>query len=93
MRHLVDPKNACRCSCHIKGQKDFWLDCCFCSIRGQYIDKDGTIDIIAYNDLLRIEHETRHGPHKTPYIDGGEYVVKNKYNYDSTRVKEKRKTS
>jgi hypothetical protein len=84
MRQLHEPQ--CMCRCHIKGQKDFWFDCCFCSCKGQYINKEGSIDLTAYNDLIRLNYER-----KPPYIDGGEYVVKNKYNYDSTRVKEKRK--
>jgi hypothetical protein len=84
MRELLYPK--CNCKCHIKGNTDIIFDCCHCDIRGDYINKDGSVDLTAYNNLLRFFH-----PRKAPYIDGGEYIVKNKYNYDSSQVKDKRK--
>jgi hypothetical protein len=52
----------------------------------KFIDKDGKVDIIRYNDAIREAY-----PREAPYIDGSEYVVKNKYNHDSTQVKDKRK--
>ena len=71
MRQIVHPN--CLCKCHIKGQKAQLFDCCSCDCSGQYINEDGSIDIILYNDLLREQH-----PRKAPYIDGGEYISKNR---------------
>ena len=45
MRQLFEPK--CLCECHIKGQTKFWFDCCLCECKGQYINKDGTVDLIV----------------------------------------------
>lgn len=94
MRHLEQP--TCLCKCHQHGNTYFAMDCCGFSCQvGSYtkfIDKDGRVDLVAYNDALQVVRECiyNHKP-KTPRIDGGEYIVKNKYNYDTSSVKEKRK--
>jgi hypothetical protein len=77
------------CSCHHDGPQNicYFFDCCNCGLCNQkYIDKNGNLDIIRFNELSKtlIKKEP-------PYIDGGEYVVKNKNNYNTTYVKESRK--
>jgi hypothetical protein len=84
MRELYHPQ--CTCGCHKDGEQILHNIPCCDLVYYKYIDKDGNIDLIRFNDVLRIEY-----PRKAPYIDGGEYVVKNKYNYDSSKVKEKRR--
>ncbi len=84
MRELTSPN--CTCECHQDGMKVLHCQPC-CSVCYQkFIDKNGKVDLIRYNDCLIKTY-----PRQAPYIDGGEYVVKNKYNHDSTKIKDKRK--
>jgi len=84
MREILHPK--CTCECHKDGNQIMHCMACCSECYEKFIDKNGKVDLIRYNDILRELHE-RHAP----YIDGCEYVVKNKYNHDSTKVKEKRR--
>ena len=89
MRKLLHPK--CLCECHQIGSSimhDF--PCCnYCYEK--YIDKDGDVDLSLYNDCIRDPCMFDKKKPKLPYIDGGEFVVKRKYDYDSSKIKDKRK--
>ena len=84
MREMLHPK--CTCDCHQDGVQVRHCEPCCSYCYQKFIDKDGKVDLIRFNDLVRELHNRQ-----APYIDGGEYVVKNKYNYDSSQVKDKRK--
>jgi hypothetical protein len=80
--------NACMCSCHQDGLKVMHCFACCELCYDKYIDKDGNLDIIRFNKLSEEAIQRRKEP---PYIDSGEYVVKNKNNYNTSYVKETRK--
>jgi len=80
--------NACMCSCHQDGAEVMHCIACCELCYDKYIDKDGNLDIIRFNKLSEEAIQRRKEP---PYIDGGEYVVKNKNNYNTSYVKDSRK--
>jgi hypothetical protein len=60
------------------------------SVSGSFVLGCGSIDSKEYY-MYFIKDNNSYQRGKAPYIDGSEYVVKNKYNHDSTQVKDKRK--
>jgi len=68
MRAIITP--TCNCECHKKGSIVFCDSCCRWS-GIKYIEKDGTIDLINFNNIIRINAPF-------PRIDGGEYIRRRK---------------
>ena len=86
MRNLPAPK--CLCDCHKDGCNVLHCVAC-CEVSGKFIDKNGKVDILRYKTILDFTIDEQIN-RKAPYIDGGEYIVKNKYNVCSSLIKEKR---
>jgi hypothetical protein len=49
----------------------------------KYIKANGYIDFIRLKEITKLSFKRT-----PPYIEGSEYVVKNKFNYDSTAKKD-----
>ena len=81
---IVNPKYVCKCKCHYKHHINEYLildDQCCNNSYIKYINDDETIDWQIYNNILR---NNKHDKMDIPYINFGEYVVKNKSDYDGT---------
>lgn len=84
MRNLPAP--SCLCDCHKDGNYILHCHPCCSECGYKFIDKEGKVDILRYKAILEVTK-----PKKAPYIDGCEYIVKNKYNVCSSLIKDKRK--
>ena len=96
MHEISIPKCICTCGCHRKTQTENTPNCCGCMFSApccevygtHYINDDNTLDLKNYNDSWRV---VKHSRKNTPFIDGGEFIVKKKSDYNTEFIKEKRR--
>jgi len=80
-------QNLCSCQCHYKGA-NVMHDMACCNLSSfQYINADKTIDREVVDNAILATRPKR----PVPRIEDGEYIVKSKYDYDTSKVKDKRR--